>query len=88
MQKDRKKEIIAKFARKDGDTGSPEVQCALLTETITSLTAHLKENPSDFQSRRGLLAMVKKRKQLLKYLECSGADSVFEGLVTELNIRR
>ncbi|MBI3577467.1 30S ribosomal protein S15 [Candidatus Gottesmanbacteria bacterium] len=64
-----KKEIIAQFAVKQGDTGSPEVQIALLTSRIGKLTGHLKSNPSDNHSRRGLLGIVSKRRRLLNYLE-------------------
>lgn len=63
-----KQEIIEKFATKKGDTGSPEVQVALLTEQIKNLTDHLKEHPHDVHSRRGLLSMVNKRRRLLQYL--------------------
>ncbi len=66
---DEKKEIIAQFAVKAGDTGSPEVQIALLTSRIGKLTGHLKVNPSDNHSRRGLLGIVSKRRRLLNYLE-------------------
>lgn len=64
-----KKEIIKTFQIKDGDTGSPEVQIALLTNRITKLVNHLKGNPSDNHSRRGLLGIVSKRRRLLNYLE-------------------
>lgn len=63
-----KKEIIAKFARKESDTGSPEVQIALLTERIKEITAHMQSHKKDFHSRRGLLMLVSKRKKLLNYL--------------------
>ena len=63
-----KQQIIKEFATKDGDTGSPEVQAALLTEQIRHLTSHLKEHPHDIHSRRGLLSMVNKRRRLLQYL--------------------
>jgi len=63
-----KQKIIKEFATKDGDTGSPEVQVALLTEQIKHLTEHLKEHPHDIHSRRGLLSMVNKRRRLLQYL--------------------
>lgn len=63
-----KQEVIDKFATKKGDTGSPEVQVALLTEQIKNLTTHLKEHPHDIHSRRGLLSMVNKRRRLLQYL--------------------
>ena len=69
MDKARKAEIIEQFKTHDGDTGSPEVQIALLTERINHLNEHLKENKQDKQSRRGLLMMVGKRKGLLSYLE-------------------
>lgn len=63
-----KQEVIDKFATKKGDTGSPEVQVALLTEQIKNLTTHLKEHTHDVHSRRGLLSMVNKRRRLLQYL--------------------
>lgn len=67
MTKERKEEIIAGNKTHDADTGSPEVQIALLTERITYLTEHFKSNPKDHHSRRGLLAMVAKRRKLLDY---------------------
>lgn len=63
-----KQKIIKEFATKSGDTGSPEVQVALLTEQIKNLTSHLKEHTHDIHSRRGLLSMVNKRRRLLQYL--------------------
>lgn len=63
-----KQRIIKEFATKNGDTGSPEVQVALLTEQIKHLTSHLKEHPHDIHSRRGLLSMVNRRRRLLQYL--------------------
>ncbi len=63
-----KQNIIKEFATKSGDTGSPEVQVALLTEQVENLTDHLKEHPHDIHSRRGLLSMVNKRRRLLQYL--------------------
>ena len=63
-----KQKIIKEFATKSGDTGSPEVQAALLTEQIKNLAAHLKEHTHDIHSRRGLLSMVNKRRRLLQYL--------------------
>jgi len=65
---DEKKKVIEQFARMKGDTGSPEVQIALLSEKIKKLTEHLKEHKKDVHSRRGLLAMVAKRRRLLVYL--------------------
>ena len=63
-----KKQIIEEFATHKGDTGSPEVQAALLSEQIKNLTSHLKEHPHDVHSRRGLLSMVNRRRRLLQYL--------------------
>ena len=63
-----KQKIIKEFATKSGDTGSPEVQVALLTEQIKNLASHLKEHSHDIHSRRGLLSMVNKRRRLLQYL--------------------
>lgn len=68
MTKERKQEIIATYKRDENDTGSPEVQIALLTERISELTEHLKVHPKDNHSRRGLLKMVGKRRNLLNYL--------------------
>ncbi len=69
INKEKKSEIIKNNARKDNDTGSPEVQVALLTERITSLVTHLKKNNKDNHSRRGLLMLVGQRKRLLYYLQ-------------------
>jgi small subunit ribosomal protein S15 len=68
IDKDKKTEIISKYKRKDKDTGSSEVQIALLTERINKLLGHLKENRKDHHSRRGLLMMVGRRKRLMTYL--------------------
>ncbi len=68
MTKERKQEIINTYKREENDTGSPEVQIAILTERITELTEHLKMHKKDNHSRRGLLKMVGKRRSLLKYL--------------------
>lgn len=81
-----KQEIIAKFARKEGDTGSSEVQIALLTARITELTEHLKRHPKDNHTRRGLLKLVGKRKGLLNYLEKTDLEK-FRALKNELGIR-
>ena len=81
-----KQEIIAKFARKEGDTGSTEVQIALLSARIRELTEHLKQHPKDNHSRRGLLKMVGKRKGLLNYLEKTDLEK-FRALKAELGIR-
>lgn len=82
----KKAEIVAKFARKEGDTGSPEVQIALLTKRIADLTEHLKINKKDFSSRLGLLKLVGKRKRLVKYLKKTNYNS-YTKLISELNLR-
>ncbi len=69
-----KQKIIEEFATHKGDTGSPEVQAALLTDQVKNLTSHLKEHPHDVHSRRGLLSMVNKRRRLLQYLLKKDAD--------------
>lgn len=74
LLKEDKKKIIEKFAVKKGDTGSPEVQIALLTAQVKSLTKHLKEHKKDVHSRRGLLSMVSKRRRLLNYLKKKDSD--------------
>lgn len=86
LEKQDKKEIIKKFAREKGDTGSPEVQIALLTAQIEKLTEHLKEHKKDVHSRRGLLSMVAKRRRLLTYLAKRDGKR-FEELKKELGIK-
>lgn len=83
----RKKEVITKFASHDGDTGSPEVQIALLTERIVYLTEHFKTHAKDHHSRRGLLKMVGQRRRLLDYLKRSGAER-YRKLIGVLGIRK
>lgn len=84
---ERKAELIQKFATKAGDTGSPEVQVAVLTERITNLTEHFKDHKQDNHSRRGLLKMVSQRRKLLDYVR--GKDEQrYKTLITELGIRR
>lgn len=80
-------EIIERFARSEGDTGSPEVQVALLTARINHLTEHLKVHDKDHHSRRGLLQMVGKRKRLLGYLRDEDIERYRE-LIAELGLRR
>lgn len=87
ISKDEKLEIIKKFGHSDKDTGRTEVQIALLSARISSLTEHFKANPKDHHSRRGLLQLVSKRKQLLKYLARKDYKS-FEQTTTTLSIRR
>lgn len=83
----KKQEIIKLHARHEGDTGSPEVQVALLTERINSLTGHLKTHKKDHHSRRGLLMMVGQRRGLLNYL--AGQDiERYRALVKKLGLRR
>ena len=85
--KERKAEIIATYGRKEGDTGSPEVQIALLTERINELTEHLKKNDKDHHSRRGLLKMVGQRRGLLEYLKSNDVEAYRE-LIAKLGIRK
>src|SRR5476651_188026 len=86
LQIDEKKDIIKKYAREKGDTGSPEVQIALLTNQIDKLVKHLGEHNKDVNSRRGLLAMVAKRRRLLSYLQ--RRDKVrFDKLTKDLGLK-
>ena len=86
MSKERKSELIQTYATKNNDTGSPEVQVALLTERISTLTEHLKVHKKDKHSRRGLLMMVNKRNRLLKYLRDNNLES-YRALIGKLGIR-
>lgn len=87
MTPERKQEIIQKFAQHEGDTGSPEVQIALLTERITYLTEHFKTHKKDHHSRRGLLKMVGSRRALLTYLKNINFDR-YRNIVSELGLRK
>ncbi len=87
MTKERKQEILSTYARTQGDTGSVEVQVALLTERINELTAHLNIHKKDEHSRRGLLIMVGKRKRLLRYLEEKDIER-YRDLIQKLNLRK
>ena len=87
MDKNMKAEIIAQFATHEGDTGSPEVQIALLTARIKHLTEHLKEHQKDFHSRRGLLQMVGSRRSLLNYLKEIDIER-YRSIVARLDIRK
>ena len=87
MDKARKLELIKKFGRSEGDTGSPEVQIALLTERNQSLTEHLKIHKKDHHSRRGLLMMVGQRRGLLNYLSDQDIER-YRTLIKELGLRR
>ena len=82
-----KKRVLKKFAVHEKDTGSPEVQIAILTEDINALTGHLQVHPKDFHSRRGLLKKVGKRRRLLDYLTDRDIES-YRHILAQLNIRR
>lgn len=83
----RKEELIGEYAKKEGDTGSPEVQVAILTERITNLTEHFKTHKKDNHSRRGLLKMVSQRRKLLDYVKAHD-ESRYRDLIGRLGIRR
>ncbi len=84
---ERKTALITEYATHDGDTGSPEVQVAILTERISNLTEHLKVHRKDFHSRRGLLIMVGQRRRLLDYLKRKDVGR-YETLIKSLGLRR
>ncbi len=83
----RKQELVKEYARKEGDTGSPEVQIAILSERIKNLTDHLAAHPKDFHSRRGLLVMVGQRRSLLDYLKRASSGR-YEEVIERLGLRR
>ena len=87
ISKEKKQAIIAEYARTPGDTGSPEVQIAVLTERIQELTEHLKNNQKDHHSRRGLLKMVGQRRGLLDYLKKTDIER-YRALIEKLGIRK
>ncbi len=87
ITKEKKEQIIAEYGRTPGDTGSPEVQVAILTARITELTEHLKVNPKDHHSRRGLLMMVGQRRSLLTYLRDKDIER-YRALIAKLGIRK
>jgi small subunit ribosomal protein S15 len=82
-----KRDIVSKYGRADSDTGSTEVQVALLTARINDLTQHLREHRKDHHSRRGLLMLVGKRRRLLRYLQRADIDR-YRSLIQELGLRR
>ena len=84
---ERKSAVVQKFARKPGDTGSPEVQIALLSERITYLTEHFKAHAKDHHSRRGLLMLVGKRRRMLDYLKSQNLDR-YRSVIQTLGIRK
>lgn len=84
---ERKQTVIEEFATAKGDTGSPEVQCAILTERINNLTGHFKVNKKDHHSRRGLLKMVGQRRRLLEYLK-NKDNARYNSLIQKLGLRK
>jgi small subunit ribosomal protein S15 len=84
---DRKQELIKEYATKEGDTGSPEVQVAILSERISNLTEHFKSHVKDNHSRRGLLKLVSQRRRLLDYLKSRDAQR-YSTLISRLGLRR
>ena len=87
LHEDKKAQLITKFRRHQSDTGSPEVQIALLTERISSLTDHFKTHVKDHHSRRGLLMLVSQRRRLLDYLRSLSVER-YRSVITELGIRK
>ena len=87
MSVDQKSKIMEEHAKKPGDTGSPEVQIAVLTAEIQSITEHLQTHPKDYSSRRGLLAKVSRRRQFLDYLKRDELNR-YVAIITRLNIRK
>ena len=87
IAKEKKQAIIAEYARTEGDTGSPEVQVAVLTARIQELTQHMKENPKDYHSNRGLLKMVGQRRGLLAYLKNKDINR-YRSLIERLGLRK
>lgn len=87
LTKDRKQKIISDFRLKEGDTGSPEVQIAILTERIQILTEHFKSHPKDFSSRRGLIKLVGQRRRLLDYLKRMDIQR-YVSVLERLNLRK
>lgn len=87
LSKEMKKQIITDYATKEGDTGSPEVQVAVLTAKINYLSEHMKSNAQDHHSRRGLLKMVSNRRRLLKYLK-KDDENRYNDLIKRLGLRK
>jgi small subunit ribosomal protein S15 len=87
MTAERKVALVKEYATKPGDTGSPEVQVALLTARITHLTDHLRSHRKDFHSRRGLIQMTNRRRKLLNYLKSSEVER-YNAIITKLNLRK
>ena len=87
ISKEKKTELIEKYGRKAGDTGSPEVQIAILTARINDLNEHFKDHPNDYHSRRGLLKMVGQRRSLLGYLKKKDIEA-YRKLIADLGLRK
>ncbi len=87
ITKEKKQELITSYAKSKGDTGSVEVQCAVLTERISALTGHLKDMGKDTQAKRGLIVLVTRRRKLLKYLERND-NARYQALIKKLGIRK
>lgn len=87
ITKERKQEVIGEYRRGDADTGSPEVQIAILTNRVNSLTGHLKTHKKDYASRRGLLMMVSRRRRLLDYLKKIAPERYLE-ILRRLSLRK
>ena len=87
ITKEKKSELIKEFATKEGDTGSPEVQIAILSERIKNLTEHMKDHKKDFSSRRGLMMMVGQRRRLLDYVKSRDAAK-YDSLIKRLGLRK
>ena len=87
LEADVKKQIMAEYATTDGDTGSPEVQIAMLTQRIKDLTEHARTHKHDHHSRRGLLLLVGRRKRMLRYLESTDIER-YRALIKRLGLRR
>lgn len=87
ITKERKQELVEEFKQGDDDTGSPEVQIAILTNRINNLTEHMRSNKKDYSTRRGLLGMVSRRRRLLDYLRDVNPDRYLD-IIGRLNIRK
>lgn len=87
ITKEKKEEVIGDFRKNDSDTGSPEVQIAILTTRINNLTEHMRSNKKDYSTRRGLLGMVSRRRRLLDYLRKINPDRYLD-IIEKLNIRK
>ncbi len=87
IDKEKKQAIMAEYARTEGDTGSPEVQVAVLTARIRELTEHMKKNPKDFHSNRGLLKLVGQRRRMLAYLKDRDIER-YRALIEKLGLRK